>query len=976
MSHAISRRYAQNLCLLVLIVIVFEIQVHVLCREKAPIHVRLVGGSDLNKGRLQIYYNGQYNYVCYDAEWSVEEAMVVCRQLGLPVTGAVSNSYLEFGDRLRPNIYYVTCSGSEHSLTDCNVYRNHDCSQHIDAGVSCQNAPIRLVGGSNLNEGRVQISYNGQYKYVCDDHWGRAGAMVVCRQLGLPVTGALARSYARFADRLGPYMDVSVYCRGNEHSLTDCNIYNYRGCSHHEDAGVSCQNAPKIRLVGGSNSNEGRVQIYYKYQYNYYVCDDERGREEAMVVCRQLGLPFTGAESHSYVQFGDRLRSNIYSVNCSESEHSLTKCNVYHNCSHHEDAGISCQNAPIRIIDGSNLNEGSVQIYYNDQYQYNVCYDEWGREEAMVVCRQLGLPFTGAESHSYASFSDHLRPYVDCSGREHSLTDCNIYFRGCSHHEDAGVSCQHAPIRLVDGSNSNEGRVLVYYNGQYNYVCDDEWGHEEAMVVCRQLGLPFTGAEAHSYVQFGDRLRPYIYSVNCSGNEHSLIKCNVYRYKCSHHEDAGVSCQNAPLRLVGGSNSNEGSVQIYYNDQYNYVCNDEWGLEEAMVVCRQLGLPFTGAEAHSYIQFGDRLRSNIYSVNCSGNEHSLTNCNVYHDCSHHEDAGVSCQNAPLRLVGGRNSNEGSVQIYYNDQYNYVCNDEWGLEEATVVCRQLGLPFTGAVGHSYARIADRWGRYMDVAVNCSGNEHSLNTCNVYSYRDCSHHEDAGVSCQNKHKTFWTSYVKDCLQPLETGPCIASFHRWGYDSQQGMCVHFVYGGCKGNLNNFDSQVECQRICNASEGGYYNTVLHLYGIYGILIVTALGAFLCALAICLYCFKCRWYRSQSEWWPPLMNRILCWRIPRQHNAVTGNEPWAPRAGLDQEAEISLNVTLEVNRRSFLSPMNGPPSYTNVVNNPVDYPLYSSTMEMCIEGEEVPPPSYRHVIERYPEIRQECLSRTDTTTV
>ena len=55
--------------------------------------------------------------------------------------------------------------------------------------VPCQDGDIRLRGGRNSTEGRVEICFNNQWGTVCDDFWSNNDGNVVCRQLGFSPTG-------------------------------------------------------------------------------------------------------------------------------------------------------------------------------------------------------------------------------------------------------------------------------------------------------------------------------------------------------------------------------------------------------------------------------------------------------------------------------------------------------------------------------------------------------------------------------------------------------------------------------------------------------------------------------------------------------------------------------------------------------------------------------------------------------------------
>uniref|UniRef100_A0A8C8DWJ9 Amyloid-beta A4 protein n=1 Tax=Oryzias sinensis TaxID=183150 RepID=A0A8C8DWJ9_9TELE len=57
------------------------------------------------------------------------------------------------------------------------------------------------------------------------------------------------------------------------------------------------------------------------------------------------------------------------------------------------------------------------------------------------------------------------------------------------------------------------------------------------------------------------------------------------------------------------------------------------------------------------------------------------------------------------------------------------------------------------------------------------------------------------------------VRDvCWADAETGPCRALLPRWFFDREEGRCVQFIYGGCGGNRNNFESEEYCMSVCSS--------------------------------------------------------------------------------------------------------------------------------------------------------------------
>ncbi|XP_037499355.2 tissue factor pathway inhibitor 2 [Rhipicephalus sanguineus] len=52
---------------------------------------------------------------------------------------------------------------------------------------------------------------------------------------------------------------------------------------------------------------------------------------------------------------------------------------------------------------------------------------------------------------------------------------------------------------------------------------------------------------------------------------------------------------------------------------------------------------------------------------------------------------------------------------------------------------------------------------------------------------------------------------CMQPKDPGPCRSSVPSWYFDAYERVCKEFIYGGCQGNSNRFESKIACEAACS---------------------------------------------------------------------------------------------------------------------------------------------------------------------
>ncbi|XP_065928600.1 deleted in malignant brain tumors 1 protein-like [Magallana gigas] len=535
-----------------------------------------------------------------------------------------------------------------------------------------------------------------------------------------------------------------------------------------------------IRLVGGDTESEGRLEVYKFGQWGT-VCDYSPNDKLAAVVCRSLGFSWNTSEVYGHAVYGPGSGPIwLDDVNCEGSEINIDECQHQmwgsHNCNHGNDVSINCipNDTIIRLVGGDTESEGRLEVYKFGQWG-KVCGDSVTDKLAAVVCRSLGFPWNTSEVYGNAVYGRGSGPIwlddVNCEGSEISIDECQHREWGthnCNHGEDVSINCSpnDTVVRLVGGAAKYEGRVEVHKFGKWRALSGYWINRKFASVVCRSLGLPWYTSEAYRRYAVYEPGRVGLNNINCVGNETNIDKCSHRGWRLyssfNYFSSAYVNCLPGydTVRLVGGPTKYEGRLEVYYNETWGTVCEDELNANISTVVCRTLGLPWNTSEVYGGAVYGQGSGPIwLDDVDCVGKETKIQYCTHRgwgsHNCDHSKDVSISClpPNETVRLIGGATRYEGRLEVYRHGQWGTVCDDKINEKVSAVVCQTLDLPWTTSEVYEGAVYGQGSGPIWLDDVDCVGDEPKIQDCTHrgWGLHNCDHSKDVSISCLPANET---------------------------------------------------------------------------------------------------------------------------------------------------------------------------------------------------------------------------------
>ncbi|VDI12508.1 Hypothetical predicted protein, partial [Mytilus galloprovincialis] len=197
--------------------------------------------------------------------------------------------------------------------------------------------------------------------------------------------------------------------------------------------------------------------------------------------------------------------------------------------------------------------------------------------------------------------------------------------------------------------------------------------------------------------------------------------------------------------VAGDVRLSSGKLELLHNNEWGTVCSANFDNMTANVACKQLGLR-NGSVLQDTVATGTS-RIWLNKLRCNGQETKLIDCSHtewgIHTCSHGNVVGIRCEgNGDVRI------NSGRLEVYYNEAWGTVCDDEFDEKDATVACKQLGYNNGKFLDSNGNGTGNTW---LD-DLECTGNEPTLGDCKNggWGVENCDHTEDVRVECVHSNE----------------------------------------------------------------------------------------------------------------------------------------------------------------------------------------------------------------------------------
>uniref|UniRef100_A0A3B5QGI6 SRCR domain-containing protein n=1 Tax=Xiphophorus maculatus TaxID=8083 RepID=A0A3B5QGI6_XIPMA len=819
---------------------------------------RLVAGRSRCVGRLEVKTDQSWSSVC-EKDFDLQDAEVVCREIGCGPPSVHQGAL--YGEAEAPvGSREFLCEGSESALLNCSSRKSsgrNSCSPGQAVGLTCSDQDnIRLVGEASRCAGRLEMLHQEEWRPVIAwyRNWNMNSVAAVCAGLDCGSAVSVRKSKG---DSYRPVWMIYSGC--SESALLNCSSRKSSGrnnCSPGQAVGLTCSDQDDIRLVGEASRCAGRLEMLHQEEWRpvavwlrYWTMNS------VAVVCAEL-------DCGSAVSARNSMEASYRPVwwissDCFQSGSALKNCLPSDEIFDHS-SEIICSDS-VRLVQGTNRCSGRLEVKTNQSWS-SVCEKDFDLQDAEVVCREISC---GPPSvHQGALYGEAEAPVGSreflCEGSESALLNCSSRKssgrNSCSPGQAVGLTCSDQDdIRLVGEASRCAGRLEMLHQEEWRPVAVwlHYWTMNSVAAVCAELDCGSV-VSARKSKEASERPVWGIYSdcfqsgsalKNCLPHDEitdpesvsfsfSLSHCFDHQTGCRPAGFAGISPGNFFLsastdsvRLVQGTNRCSGRLEVKTNQSWSSVCEKDFDLQDAEVVCREIGCgPPSVHQGALYGEAEAPVGSREFL--CEGSESALLNCSSRkssgrNSCSPGQAVGLTCSDN-FRLVGEASRCAGRLEMIHQE--------EWRPVDAEVVCREIGCGppsvHQGALyGEAEAPVGSR-------EFLCEGSESALLKCSSRKSsgrNSCSPGQAVGLTCSGRGGSADLLLVGEAsrcagrlemLHQEEWRPVDVWGSYWDMNSVAAVCAELDCGSAVSVRNSEEAPVGSREfLCEGSESALLN-------------------------------------------------------------------------------------------------------------------------------------------------------------